>query len=158
MFGSGGGGGGKEGGKSFMNAFGFFCLFGWVFFVLLDRNLIFRFVFVVFLNPYFDLFSLVNNLNFPHPSPPPLRFHPRGGDTFTKTVSSVLFTATAVPPLLLSKITIWSNFLPVISRIVWTIKWAVKNNTNWYQWKGRKWSFWTRFVIYFFFLSFFKHD
>ena len=63
-------GGGKEGGKSFMNAFGFFCLFGWVFFVLLDRNLIFRFVFVVFLNPYFDLFSLVNNLNFPHPSPP----------------------------------------------------------------------------------------
>ena len=64
-------GGGKEGGKSFMNAFGFFCLFGWVFFVLLDRNLIFRFVFVVFLNPYFDLFSLVNNLNFPHPHPSP---------------------------------------------------------------------------------------
>ena len=26
-----GGGGVKEGGKRFMNAFGFFCLFGWVF-------------------------------------------------------------------------------------------------------------------------------
>ena len=66
----GGGGWGNEGSKRFMDVFGFFCLFGWVFFVLLDRNLIFRFVFVVFLNPYFDLFSLVNNLNFPHPSPP----------------------------------------------------------------------------------------
>ena len=71
MIGSGGGGGGEGGREEFHECFRFFCLFGWVFFVLLDRNLIFRFIFVVFLNPYFDLFSLVNNLNFPHPSPPP---------------------------------------------------------------------------------------
>ena len=49
----------------------FFCLFGWFFLCTTWLKSFLVFVFVVFLNPYFDLFSLVNNLNFPHPHPSP---------------------------------------------------------------------------------------
>ena len=61
----------KGGGRRFMDVFGFFCLFGWFFFCTTWLKSFLVFVFVVFLNPYFDLFSLVNNLNFPHPHPSP---------------------------------------------------------------------------------------
>ena len=60
-------------------------------------------------------------------------------------VSSLLFTATAVPPVLLSKIQISSYFraaLWLLVTIVWTFNWAVKNNATWYHWKDGKRSIW----------------
>ena len=83
-----------------------FFFFGWVVFSLYTWVEIF-FLLLFFLNPYFDLFYSVIRLNFPHPLPQ--SSIPVGGHTFTKTVSSPLFTATAVPPVLLSKITICST-------------------------------------------------
>lgn len=60
-------------------------------------------------------------------------------------VSSLLFTATAVPPVLLSKIQI-SSYFPaafwLLVTIVWTFNWAVKNNATWYHWKDGKRSIW----------------
>lgn len=60
-------------------------------------------------------------------------------------VSSLLFTATAVPPVLLSKIQITSYFRAafwLLVKIEWIFNWAVKNNATWYHWKDRKRSIW----------------
>lgn len=119
----GGGGWGNEGSKRCMNAL-FVCLFffwlGGFFFTPGLKS----FLLLFFLNPYFDLFYSVIRLNFPHPLPQ--SSIPVGGHTFTKTVSSPLFTATAVPPVLLSKITICS----AVSRILCNLSLAVKNNAT----------------------------
>ena len=58
------------GGDSWMFSVFFVCLDGFFFCTTWLKSFL-VFVFVVFLNPYFDLFSLVNNLNFPHPHPSP---------------------------------------------------------------------------------------
>lgn len=105
--------------------FVFFFLAGWFFLCTPGLK---SFLLLFFLNPYFDLFYSVIRLNFPHPLPQ--SSIPVGGHTFTKTVSSPLFTATAVPPVLLSKITICSTVWPTISRILCNLSLAVKNNAT----------------------------
>ena len=67
----GGGRMGQWGLQEIHGCFRFFWLFGWFFLCTTWLKSFLVFVFVVFLNPYFDLFSLVNNLNFPHPHPSP---------------------------------------------------------------------------------------
>ena len=123
-----GGGWGNEGSKRCMNALFvcfFFFLAGWFFLCTPGLK---SFLLLFFLNPYFDLFYSVIRLNFPHPLPQ--SSIPVGGHTFTKTVSSPLFTATAVPPVLLSKITICSAVWPTNSRILCNLNLAVKNNAT----------------------------
>ena len=65
-------GGGRKGQWGFQEIHGCFrfFLFVWMVFSLYYLIEIFSCVcFCCILNPYFDLFSLVNNLNFPHPHP-----------------------------------------------------------------------------------------
>ena len=110
--------------ECFVCLFVFFFWLGGFFFVHLGWNLFCCFFSLIHI---LTCYSVIR-LNFPHPLPQ--SSIPVGGHTFTKTVSSPLFTATAVPPVLLSKITICSTVWPTISRILCNLSLAVKNNAT----------------------------